>query len=285
MTWAVKIIEQNKAWKTPIRFVLLIMANRADEEGVLYPSVRWIKDRTALGESTIREATHELQQLGLLIKEPRLREQGGQTSNEYRLAMSQFVLRLAPPGPLDGGGAVQRGGGAVQHLEGGGPAPGPHETKDKKKEKRKDIPMPDGFGISPAVMDWARRKGFEQFVGQHLEYLVDWAKQNPGDWCADWDARLRNSVRADWGGVRRQAMAAARRGERVDLDAPQWWQTDAGIKKWGAEHGIRSEPGELFSRFTARVFVAAGDGPWISKAGHVVRSHIEDLMRARAEAT
>lgn len=209
MTWAVKIIEQNKAWKTPIRFVLLIMANRADEDGALYPSVRWIIERTALGESTIRDATRELQRLGLLIKEPRQREQGGQTSNEYRLAMSQFALRL-DPGPVDGGGTVQRGGGAVQSPEGAPPRAGPQETKDKKKERKKDVPMPDGFGVTPSIREWAKRSGFESFLQLHLDYLVDWVKQNPSDWCADWDARLRNSIRADWGGVRKQAQIAAR---------------------------------------------------------------------------
>ncbi len=206
MTWAVKVIEQNKAWKTPIRFVLLIMANRADEDGSLYPSVRWIMERTALAESTIREATRELQRLRLLVKLPRTRDNDtGQTSNEYRLAMSQFVLKLQPPGPLDGGAPVHGGGGAVHTVEGAPPYGGPQETKDKKKEKRKDVPMPDGFGITQPVRDWAKRNGFEPFLQLHLDYLIDWVKQNPGDWCADWDARFRNSIRADWGGVRRAA--------------------------------------------------------------------------------
>lgn len=212
MTWAVKVIEQNQSWKTPLRFVLLIMANRADEEGTLYPSVRWIMERTALAESTVREATRQLQRLGLLYKDLRQRDDGGQTSNTYRLAMGQFVLKLEPPGPSNGGGAVHHGPGAVHSVEGAPPYGGPQETKEKKKEKKKDVPMPDGFGPSPAVLAWAKKNGFEQFLQLHLEYFVDWAKQNPGDWCADWDARFRNSVRADWGGVRKQAQIAGRHG-------------------------------------------------------------------------
>lgn len=162
MTWAVKIIEQNKTWKTPLRFVLLIMANRADEEGVLYPSVRWIMERTALAESTVRQATRDLQQLGLLIKEPRRRDLGGQTSNEYRLAMSQFVLRLEPtPGPSHGGGRVHGTGGAVHTVDRAPPSDGPQETKEEKKQKKRT----GGGGTTPtpvATCFAAYREGMQR---------------------------------------------------------------------------------------------------------------------------
>lgn len=227
MTWAVKIIEQNKAWKTPLRFVLLIMANRADEEGILYPSVRWIMERTALGESTIREATRELKQLGLLIKEPRQREQGGQTSNEYRLAMSQFVLKLevvAPP-PA-GGGTVHGGGGAVRRMEGAPPPTGPHDTKEETKEKKKDgaraARLPPDFTISDAVRAWAKAEGHEPYLDAHFAYFVLDAQSRSTAKYVDWDKALMKAITADWGNVRKQAQMTARAsGAIVPLSRPK----------------------------------------------------------------
>lgn len=217
MTWAVKVIEQNRSWKTPMRFVLLIMANRADEEGLLYPSVRWIMERTALGESTIRDATRELQRLGLLIKEPRQRDQGGQTSNEYRLAMSQFVLKLeAAPPPAVGGGTVHGGGGAVRVLEGAGPGAGPLDTKEEKKQKRKDgasapaTRIPENFQISENVRSWAKREGFEPYLDAHFSYFSLDAQSRSTARYTDWDKAFMKAITADWGNVRKQAQITAR---------------------------------------------------------------------------
>lgn len=277
MTWAVKVIEQNQTWKTPLRFVLLIMANRADEEGLLHPSVRWIMERTGLAESTVRDATRELQRLCLLVKEPRQRDNGGgQTSNIYRLAMGQYVLKLNAPPPYHGPAPVHGAPGGVHKLEGAGPPAGPLETKDKKKEKRKDVPLPDGFGISPAVREWAKKKNYETFLDLHLEYLVNWAQANPGDWCANWEARFRNSVLSDWGGVRKQAQIAARHGHGVGSvsTSTEWWKGADGVAAMGSKLGVervdmvpkegQREPtiGEQNMWFRARVCAAAGDGPW-----------------------
>ena len=234
MTWAVKIIEQNKAWKTPVRFVLLIMANRADEDGLLYPSVRWIMERTALAESTIRQATRDLQQLGLLIKEPRQRELGGQTSNEYRLNMSQFVLKLdVVPGPYHVGGTVHGTGVAVHAMDRAPPSDGPQETKEETKEKKwggrsaspRATRIPDGFGISESVRAWAKAQGYEPHLAAHLAYFLDDAKSRATARYVDWDAAFRKAIAADWGDIRRNAVAAEKRGERpAGAPAKPWWE-------------------------------------------------------------
>ena len=134
--WAAKVLEQyppnHEQMTTNVRFVLLILANRADEDGYLYPSVRWIMKRTALSESAVRKATRTIQSLGLLQKKESRRDDGGQGSNEYYLAMSQYVLRLDPPGIPETRGVVS--GAAPVHIAEG---PGPHRTPQETKEDTK----------------------------------------------------------------------------------------------------------------------------------------------------
>lgn len=49
-------------------------------------------------------------------------------------------------------------------------------------------------------------------------------------------------------------------GLRVHLEG--WWTSASGITAKGAETGVTQHEGEAFPYFKARVFVAAGDGPW-----------------------
>lgn len=220
MTWATMVLDDVK-WKPPVRFVFLIMANRADEEGMLFPSVRWIKKRTGLGESTIRQATRQIQHAGFLIKEGQRREDGGQSSNRYRLAMNQHVLKLVPPDTRDRGGVVpDRPGGLSgkgeppQEREGPGPGRGPQDTKEETKEKKKEparaTRLAPDFQISDAVRAWAKVNGHELYLEAHFDYFVLDAQSRSSAKYVDWDKALMKAITADWGNVRKQAEWAAR---------------------------------------------------------------------------
>ncbi|HEX8883322.1 MAG TPA: helix-turn-helix domain-containing protein [Noviherbaspirillum sp.] len=54
--------------------------------------------------------------------------------------------------------------------------------------------------------------------------------------------------------------------------AGQWWKSSAGIEAKGKEHGIVLLENENFALFKQRVFMAAGDGPWMdAEANSFVR--------------
>lgn len=216
LNWALKVLEEPAyaEWKSAVRFVLLIMANRADENGVLYPSVRWITVRTKLAESTVRACTRQIEKAGLLVKEKQARGDGGQTSNFYRLAMNVEALVLAPPpGPLVGSPPATNGGEGMHRLQGPGPLVGPEDTKYLNKQRRKGAVrrtrLPDGFDISERVKRWASGKGFDgALLPAHLEKFLRSVKAN-GSSYVDWDAALMNCIADDWGDVRKKAGTAA----------------------------------------------------------------------------
>ena len=77
------------------------------------------------------------------------------------------------------------------------------ESPSRKPRKRSNkVPLPDDFGISDAVRDWANRNGFDH-LEDHLEYFRD-AAMAKGYKYVDWDAAFKNAIRSDWAGLRNQ---------------------------------------------------------------------------------
>lgn len=120
------------------RHILLVLANRADEEGYVYPSVGWIRRRTGYAKSTINDHLKKMADRtpALISIETRQRDDGAQTSNLYKLALQQPGLQLGnPPSGRRSGGAAKRMEG--QRLAEGAPPTGGPYTQDKTKEETK----------------------------------------------------------------------------------------------------------------------------------------------------
>lgn len=48
-------------------------------------------------------------------------------------------------------------------------------------------------------------------------------------------------------------------------DGGEWWNSSTAIEKKGAELGVVRIDGELWHQWRDRIFIAAGDGPWLAK--------------------
>lgn len=70
-------------------------------------------------------------------------------------------------------------------------------------------PLPDGFGISERVADWAKRHGHDR-LQEHLEAFVSKARAR-GYVYADWDEALMGAIRDDWAGLNAPAARPALR--------------------------------------------------------------------------
>ena len=68
------------------RAVYMYLKDRAVKDGKCWPAIKTIAKEMNLSSSTVKRALNELCQAGLLVKETRWRENGGRTSNLYRLA-------------------------------------------------------------------------------------------------------------------------------------------------------------------------------------------------------
>lgn len=66
----------------------------------------------------------------------------------------------------------------------------------KKNKQKKAIGLPENFGISDRVREWAIVKGYTQ-LDNHLENFVGYARAN-GKTYVDWDQAFMNAIRNNW---------------------------------------------------------------------------------------
>ena len=67
------------------RSVYMYLKDRADKDGKCWPAIKTIARELGLSCSTVKRALDDLYKAGLLTKEARWRENGGLTSNLYRI--------------------------------------------------------------------------------------------------------------------------------------------------------------------------------------------------------
>ncbi len=63
-------------------------------------------------------------------------------------------------------------------------------------------PISPDFSISDGVRQWAQERGYKR-LDEHFEHFVGYAKAN-GKTYSDWDQALKNAIRDDWAGLRKQ---------------------------------------------------------------------------------
>lgn len=195
-----------------------------------FPSMNLLAEESGLALRSIKEHIAIAATDGWIGKrERRLKNSQGWRRNEYFAQIPAEVeaafhdeQRGAPAAPPKHGaqGAPARGGApddrtwcaSPQNMVREAPLSTSRSTTRERNasDAARRAPLPPDFSISDSVRTWATDHGFEAYLDQHLAYLIDWAKTNSTSTCSDWDARLRNSIRADWGNVRKQAQIAAR---------------------------------------------------------------------------
>jgi Helix-turn-helix domain len=86
------------------KFVLHLLANKADEEFSCYPSIRTLMAESGAGRSTVMRALQELQAEGFITRRPQFHESGAQRSTRYYLNHPQAPHRAPRPtaGPHGG---------------------------------------------------------------------------------------------------------------------------------------------------------------------------------------
>ena len=77
------------------KFVLHLLANKADEEFSCYPSIRTLMAESGAGRSTVMRALQELQAEGFITRRPQFHDSGAQRSTRYYLNHPQ-APHLAP---------------------------------------------------------------------------------------------------------------------------------------------------------------------------------------------
>ena len=103
------------------KFVLLMLANYADQDGKCWPSIGRLASDTGLCESSVRNAIKTLRDYsGFIAVQRRVDEDGRQTSNNYLLDIELCLKLRGGEGVRGTGGGVTDRGGRVYLVEGEG---------------------------------------------------------------------------------------------------------------------------------------------------------------------
>lgn len=91
----------NWAWqlrlKPTIKFVLMALADAADDDGYCWPSIPTLARKTCMDERSVQRVLKDLKESKLVEINARYRNDGSPTSNGYRLSMKKTGDNLSPP--------------------------------------------------------------------------------------------------------------------------------------------------------------------------------------------
>lgn len=138
LTWAFN----QKLKPSTDKFVLIALADYADENGSCFPSHQKTADRTGASVATVRRAVQRLEESGYITVERRHRGDGSQSSNRYVLnlkgAQTSPAQNEHPPVQNEQGGAQSEQGGAhsvyggvLTHEQGGCSPVSTHEPSEE----------------------------------------------------------------------------------------------------------------------------------------------------------
>lgn len=109
----------NLVWRSTLegsskRFVLLALADRADDDGYCWPGVKTLVEKTGLSERTVHRVISELAASRLLLREERRTQRGGSDTNGYWINLEALQGMQRPrkstrgrhPLAATGGGAM-----------------------------------------------------------------------------------------------------------------------------------------------------------------------------------
>ena len=189
--------------------MLLAIADHADDDGNAYPGVESLAKKCRISQRQANSILARLRTSGEL--EVR-HNQGPRGTNVYRVLPSALeevkpasvLMRSSPLQPASRPPEVN----FLEPLKPTSDEPSMNHQEPSIKRTRSSssylTAMPAEFAVSDAIRLWASKEGYAAHLQAHFDHFVGYAKAN-GKRYADWDAALTNSIRADWGGIRKQS--------------------------------------------------------------------------------
>lgn len=200
------------------KFILVVLANYADEENTCYPGQRKIAEQIGASVETVRRSLKLLEDAGFIIRERRNYDGGWRTSDRYRLAVDE------PTGQFEGG-TGQSEGSPTGQSEGCLPVNLPVPTGqfegavnhqltqrvNRKRERARDRAphaLPEGFTITGPMEIWAKTNAPQIELKSETENFKDWHLAK-GSMFRNWDAAWRTWMRRSLEYGKKNATAGA----------------------------------------------------------------------------
>ena len=100
MSWkALDWATDSEVGSSTTKFILLLLANKADENFSCYPSIRTLMAESDAGRSTVMRALKELEASGFITRQPQFHDSGARRSSRYYLNHPLAPHRSPRPNP------------------------------------------------------------------------------------------------------------------------------------------------------------------------------------------
>src|ERR1700745_283185 len=100
MSWgALAWATESEVGSSAAKFILILLANKADENFSCYPSIRTLMAESNAGRSTVLRALRDLETRGFISRRPQFHDSGARRSTRYYLnhpLHPLFSIRDAP---------------------------------------------------------------------------------------------------------------------------------------------------------------------------------------------
>jgi DNA-binding transcriptional ArsR family regulator len=224
------------------KLVLLYLAERADANGICWPSFAAIAQATGSTPPAVNRALRRLTELGLVVATRRSDALGRRSSSRYELRVAAVAVSTAS----DALPQVQ----ALDTVPAGAPPPTPPASVPRRPTtvRQGGTAVPNRIDLDDRLLAIAREAGLSaEQARRELDACVDWHRAN-GRRRVDWQATARNWLRksAQLGGSRPAGLF----DQGVALPRP----SDHGAwQSLGQRFGLQARPGEDWAAFQARI--------------------------------
>jgi len=202
----------NWAWelqlKMPEKFVLVALADMADEQHSCYPGQATLAAMTGASERTVRRALVKLEEDGLISREERRKEGGYRTSDRYVLSVDVTAVHYRSDWPVVDSHRSESPispvtqsiltGQSDRYIE--EEPPENHQLTTSGPRKRGSR-IPDQFILSAEMKAWAAEEVPGLDIVAHTREFVDFWRAKSGrdavkvDWVATWRNWMRKAHR------------------------------------------------------------------------------------------
>jgi DNA-binding transcriptional ArsR family regulator len=226
------------------KLVLLYLAERADANGVCWPSFAAIAQATGSTPPAVNRALRRLTELGLVVATRRSDALGRRSSSRYELRVAAGAVATASDA------LRQAHTPAPDFAPEGTPPPTPPASVPRRPEtvRQGGTAVPDRIDLDDQLLAIACEAGLSaEQARRELDACVDWHRANARR-RADWQATARNWLRksAQLGGSRPTGLF----DQGVALPRP----SDHGAwQSLGQRIGLQARPGEEWAAFQARI--------------------------------
>jgi len=285
--------------RPPAKAVLIALADMANDEGFCWPSLERICERTCFGRTAVIEAIAWLEVHGAVRAD---RTNGRKTT--YWIEPGKFTAEAVEKSTDQSATRTGTPAGPVRVADPTGTPRGLNRyatrtltVKNRQETKKTPQPPADAGGERDATQMPAKPEtgggGFELFWQRYprkkaeLRARRQWVRLDPNPalqlrMLAALDAQMRSDEWARDGGRWVPLASSWLHGERwrdvSDSGVPSvWWEASEGIKAKGQSLGLTfsldalgnaytdDQRAEHWKAYRAKVFSAAGDGPWAER--------------------